>query len=233
MTDKIEQGDFIEVNYTGKLGDGTIFDTTDEKVAKDSGIFQDDRKFIPANICVGQNQVIPGLDQDFIDKEISKDYSVNIPAELAFGKRDIKKIKIVPSSTFKEHKVTPQKGMQVDVDGEVGTVSSVSGGRIIVNFNHPLAGRDVSYSFTIKRKINDQKEQISTFLNTTLRVPDENIKVQIKEEKANIELPLQLPPQFTDALGKKLSELTKLKEIKFTTSQKAPSSHEHGPNCKH
>ena len=42
---------------------------------------------------------------------------------------DIKKVKIVPTSTFKEHNLQPHPGLQINVDGEMGTITSISGGR--------------------------------------------------------------------------------------------------------
>lgn len=235
MPETINEHDFIELNYTGKLPDGTVFDTTEETVAKENDLPTENRQFKPAVICVGEQQILPGLDAELVGKEIGKDYTITLPPEKAFGKRDIKKMKIIPSSTFKEHKMDPRPGLQIEVDGEMGTVTRVAGGRIIVNFNHPLAGREVIYQIKINRKVTDQKEQITTFLNTTLRIPLEQIKVEITdgkseegvegkskegEKKAIVEMPMQLPPQFTDAVGKKLAELVKLKSVEFKTPEK-------------
>lgn len=216
MAEKVKHHDFIELDYTGKLADGSVFDTTMEKVAKDAGLPTEKVKFGPTVICVGEKQVLPGLDAELVDKEVGKEYTITLPAEKAFGKRDVKKMKIVPISTFKEHDVQPQPGLQIDVDGEMGTVTRVAGGRVIVNFNHPLAGREVTYEIKINRKITDQKEQLISFLNSTLRIPEDKIKVEIKEEKAEIQLPMDLPVQVTEEIGKKLAELTKLKEVKFS-----------------
>ena len=163
MVDKIKNHDFVEIDYTGKLLDGTIFDTTLEKVAQENNISNEKAKYKPAIICVGEKQLLPGLDDQLADKEVGKEYTINISAEDAFGKRDIKKMKIIPMNTFREHKMQPQPGLQINVDGEIGVVSRVSGGRVIVNFNHPLAGKEVSYIFTINRKITDVKEKISSF----------------------------------------------------------------------
>ena len=215
MAEKVQMQDFVEVNYTGKLLDGMIFDTTEEKVAKDNNLYSEKMNYSPAAICVGEKQILSGLDDQLIDKEVGKSYTVTLSPENAFGKRDVKKVKIVPIGTFKEHNVQPQPGLQIDVDGEMGTVSKVSGGRVIVNFNHPLSGKEVVYEFIIRRKITDQNEQIVAFLNTTLKVPKNQINVEIKEEKAVVEMPMALPPQFADALGKKLADLVKLKRIGF------------------
>src|SRR3989344_3936846 len=217
MTNKINHHDFIELNYTGKLVDGTVFDTTEEKVARDSGIYDQKMKLGPATICVGEQQILPGLDQQLIGKEIGQEYTFKLNAEQAFGKRDIKRMRIMPASAFKEHNMKPYPGLQIDVDGEMGLITRVSGGRIIVNFNHPLAGKDVIYNVNILRKITEQNQQLTAFLNSTLKIPADKIQVEISEEKAAVTIPAQLPEQFTEMIGKKLAELVKLKEVKFSS----------------
>tara|TARA_Y100000310_G_C20591466_1_gene768277 strand:+ start:615 stop:1286 length:672 start_codon:yes stop_codon:yes gene_type:complete len=222
--EKIKEQDFIEINYTGKLGDGTIFDTTDEKVAKDNEIYDEKTKFGPATVCVGEQQVLPGLDKELVGKEVGKEFTVKLEPEQAFGKRDVKKMRIMPASAFKEHNMKPYPGLQIDVDGQMGTISRVSGGRIIVNFNHPLAGKEISYEVKILRKITDAAEKIKSYLNSTLRVPEEKIKVEIKEEKASIDLPTQLPEQFTEMVGKRLAALVGLKEVSFAKKEEKSKS---------
>ena len=218
MADSVQKGDFIEINYTGKLSDGTVFDTTVKEVAEQNKIHSHGHLH-PAEICVGEKQLLPGLDAAIPNKEIGKQYSITLAPEEAFGKRDVKKMKIVPSSTFKEHKVQPQPGLQIDVDGERGTVTRVSGGRVIVNFNHPLAGKEVMYNYTIEKKITDPKDKILAFVHTTMKVPKDKTTIEIKEEKATVEIPMQLPPQFTEAIGKHLAELINLKEVEFKLAQ--------------
>lgn len=213
MTETIKNHDFVEVDYTGKLTDGTIFDTTIEKVAKDNKFFSEKMKFGPAVICVGEKQILPGLDDNLLDKEVGKEFTIKLMPEQAFGKRDIKNVKIMPLSSFREHEMNPYPGLQIDVDGQIGTVSKVSGGRVIVNFNHPLAGKEVVYEVIVHRKITDKKEQISYFLNSSLHVPRDKIKVEITEEKAKVSIPVTFPEQINKVIGEKLAELTGLKEV--------------------
>jgi len=214
MTETVQKHDFVELDYTGKLTDGTVFDTTFLEVAKENGLTEG-AALKPIIVCIGESHVLPGLDEELEGKEVGKSYTFNLQPEKAFGKRDIKKMRIVPINTFKEHNVQPRPGLQIDIDGERGTVSRVSGGRVIVNFNHPLAGKEVAYDLTIKRKITDKAEQVKSFLNMTLRMPTEQIKVEINEGKADVELPMGLPPQFTGAIAEKLAEVTGLKTIEF------------------
>lgn len=215
MAEKIKEKDFIEIDYTGKLTDGTVFDTTEEKVAKDNDIYSSKIKYSPAIICVGERQILPGLDEEVVGKEVGQEYTVTLPPERAFGKRDIKKMKIVPAGNFRENDIQPQPGLQVDVDGEMGIITRVSGGRIIVNFNHPLAGKEITYTFKVNRKITDEKEKISAYLSGVLRIPRDKISVEAKEDKAIVALPAELPAQITTIFIHKLTELTNFKDITF------------------
>src|SRR3989338_3841529 len=220
----LQKQDFVVVEYTGKLPEGKIFDTTSEKVAKEAKIFSEKMKYEPAEICIGEQQVLPGLDLALIGKEVGKKYTVHLAPEQAFGKRDVKKIKMVPAATFMEHKVQPFPGLQIDVDGEIGTVLRVAGGRILVNFNHPLACKEVVYDVEIKRKITEPKDQVTAFVHRVFGVPEEQIHVELADEgtekKVVLTLPFDFPAQLSDAFAKKLAELVKVKTVDFRKKEK-------------
>lgn len=217
MAEKVQLHDFITLQYTGKLPDGTVFDTTDETIAKQHGLFAKNASYGPMTICVGEKQILPGLDDALVDKEVGNTYTILLSPEQAFGKRDIKNLRIVPMNVFREHKLNPQPGLQITVDGQLGIVNQVSGGRVIVNFNHPLAGRDVQYDVELLEKVTDVKMQLETFLHTALRIPKKELAIQLDEKRATIALPVALPKEFTDILGKKLATLTALEEVTITS----------------
>lgn len=215
MSETVKHHDFVEIEYTGQLTDGTVFDTTSEKIAKQNNLYSSKQKYRPALVCVGERQLLPGLDAQIVDKELGKEYTVTLTPERAFGKRDIQKIKIIPMDMFRQHKVQPHPGLQVDVDGEIGLVTRVSGGRVMVNFNHPLAGKEVVYNYKILRKVTDQKEKVSAFLSALLRLPAEAMKIEVKDNAAVVTMPGELPAQISSILGQKLMQLTGLKDILF------------------
>ena len=224
--EKVSKKDFIEIDYTGKLADGTVFDTTDAQTAKKHDLPRKNHQLI---ICVGENQVIPGLDEALIGKELNKEYTVTVPAEKAFGRKDAKNIRLVPLRIFHQQKIMPQPGLQVNVDGNIATVLRVSGGRILVDFNHPLAGREITYDLKIKKKITNKKEQIENYLKQVFPFP---LAVSVKEDKATVALPQELPKEIAAELSKKLKELTgadaefKKEEKKEIKAEKKPTTPE-------
>ncbi len=219
MSEKLQRHDFVELDYTGKVADGAIFDTTNEQVAHQSNLPHHHGSLHSPIVCIGQRQVLPGLDQDLEGKEVGREYTVVLQPEQAFGKRDVKNLRIIPMGIFKEHKVQPQPGLQVDVDDERGIVTSIAGGRVVVNFNHPLAGKEITYNYTIKRKITDTSEKIKSFLSSMIGQPQDNIAVALHAGNTVVTLPVQLPQQFTDMLGKKLTEINVVNSVEFVVKE--------------
>ena len=202
-----------------------VFDTTDESIAKKNNLHSEKAVYTPSAICVGEKQILPGLDEQLEGKEIGKHYTVKLQSEKAFGKRDIKKMRIVSMSTFKEHDVQPQSGLQIDVDGELGIIARISGGRIIVNFNHPLAGKEVTDEFVMRRKITETAEKITAFFHTLFKIPQEQITVEIKEGQAAVKIPVAFPHEIAEAIGKKVTELvTEVKSIEIKAAKEEKTS---------
>jgi len=150
----VKKGQFLEIEYTGLIkGSDIVFDRSNTKDKK--GVI----------ICLGGNSLLPGLEAKLEDKEVNKEYNLDLNLDEAFGKKDPKLIKIIQTKVFISKKINPIPGLQVNVDGALATIRSVSGGRCVVDFNHPLAGRNLTYNIKIIRIINDNKEKVESILN--------------------------------------------------------------------
>ncbi len=214
---KVSKNDFIEIDFTGKVfGTDEIFDTTVLDIAKKAKFNIDNLK--PTILSVGKQMILPGLDNDLEGKEIGKSYSVDIKPEHAFGKRNPQMVRMIPIKQFIEQKIYPQKGMQLSLDGQVAKVLSNSGGRVLVDFNNPLSGKQVTYDYKILRKISDSKEQINAVQDFLFRKQfDFSILENEKDKKkvVNFKVPKSQEPfakllgmfakPFEDILGMSLS----------------------------
>ena len=218
----IKKNDFIEIEYTGIVTEAkAVFDTTDEKIAKDCGIYSKKTAYGPLIVCVGENQLIPGLDKEIPGKEAGKEYTVSLKAEDAFGKKDIKLLKMIPVNVFKKQEINPMPGLEVNIDGAYGLIKNVSGGRTVVDFNHPLAGKDITYKVKINRLITNANQKLQSFLSMGLGVKSEAIKSSFDGQKMTVVLPMALPKEATDGLSEKLKEvIPEIKEIVFTAEPK-------------
>lgn len=212
----IKKGDFVELEYTGKVKeDNFIFDTTSEKTAKDNHIYNPHSQYGPSVVCIGQHQLLKGLDEGLIGKETGKEYTIELDTDNAFEKKSAQLLKLIPMSAFIKGKTRPEVGMQVDIDGNMGTVKTVTGGRVVVDFNHPLSSKDLIYTVKVNKIITDDSEKIKSTISLVLGVKKEKIDVNVKEGKATVKM-IKLPEVFQKELGKKITEVVPtVKELVF------------------
>ncbi|MCK5025508.1 MAG: FKBP-type peptidyl-prolyl cis-trans isomerase [Nanoarchaeota archaeon] len=220
----IKKHDFVEIEYTGKLkDDGFVFDTTDEALAKEAGMDSSNEEYGPIIICIGENQVLEGIDNNLLGKEPGQ-YKFDIAPEEAFGKKDGKLIQLIPTRKFTKENIRPSLGMQVDVDGARGIVRTVTGGRTLVDFNHPLSGKELEYDVKVNRIITDKQEQAEAYLKITLRIKDKEVK--LTDDTAEITTKIDLPDEVKEQLSDKIKEIFKLKDVKFVVKTDKPEKTE-------
>lgn len=151
--EKTKKGDFLEIKYSG-YANGELFDSNILEDVKKLNEKAEAREMI---VKVGQGMVIKGLDNALEDKEIGKDYEVNIAKEEGFGERKKELVRTIPLSVFREQRISPVRGMVLALNGMAVKVLAVSGGRVSVDFNHPLAGKELKYKFNIMKKVEDSE----------------------------------------------------------------------------
>ncbi|MBS3080049.1 peptidylprolyl isomerase [Candidatus Pacearchaeota archaeon] len=195
----MQKNDFIEISYTGK-SDGKIFDTTNKDEAKEIGL---DIEVKPLIIAVGNNMLLKGFDEALIGKEIEKKYSIHLEPEKAFGIRNPNLIKTYSLNSFKKNNINPYPGLTLQLDNSIAIVRSVTGGRVMVDFNNPLAGKEVDYEFTIKRKVEDENEKINALQDYFFR---QRFEFSIKDKK--VVFKDNVVKVFLDLLGEKFKEIT-------------------------
>jgi len=132
----IKNGDVVTVNYIGKLPNGDIFDSSDDK---------------PLKIKIGENSVIPGFESALIGKKVGDKILVIIKPEDAYGEiREDLFIK-VPKSKM-PGKVLPGQFLKaINTDGEetIVIVKEVNEDEVIIDANHPLAGKELTFEIEI------------------------------------------------------------------------------------
>jgi FKBP-type peptidyl-prolyl cis-trans isomerase 2 len=215
----VQKGDFIKLSYTGKLENGTVFDTTDANVAKEYGIFNEQASYGPETVVVGKGFVVQGLDEDLIGKDVGYKGTVTIPPEKGFGLRRIDQIETIPVKKFKEP-IRP--GVRVNVGGRNGTVESIAGGRARVNFNSPLAGETLNYEYTIDSQIEDHEEQVAAILRMYTA---KDIEHRIEDGKVLVEVPKDFAFNqrwilTKGAIASQLQELEGINEVVFQETYK-------------
>jgi len=162
----MKKGDFVEIDFVGRIvTTGEIFDLTSEEEAKKEGIYNPKQKYRPSLVILGSGMAVPGVEKRLERMEIGQEDEFTLAPEEAFGQRNLKLVRIVSMAKFLKEKINPVPGMFVDIDGMQTKVLSVAGGRVRVDFNHPLAGKQLKYKVKVVRGITDPTEKSSLLLS--------------------------------------------------------------------
>ena len=134
----IQKGDTVRVHYTGTLADGVIFDSSRDRD--------------PLECVLGGRAFIEGFEKALLGREAGERLRVVIPADEAYGSVDNDLLFKVPLSEVPAH-ITPEPGLQLSLSSPAGdmevTVTHVDGAMIVLNANHPLAGRDLTFDIEV------------------------------------------------------------------------------------
>lgn len=131
-------GDTVRVHYRGTLSDGSEFDSSEGRD--------------PLEFEVGSGQVIPGFDSAVRDLDPGASATVTIPASEAYGERAEEAMQTFPLDFFGGQ--VPEVGWAVELEDQNGqrvpaTVAEVTSDSVVLDFNHPLAGSDLTFEITL------------------------------------------------------------------------------------
>jgi peptidylprolyl isomerase len=158
-----KKGDRVRVDYTGTLGDGTVFDTTAESgVCGSDGCDTDEHdsgdcgcgcEAGPIELTIGAGELFPQIDEALTGMACGEKKTLVIPAAEAFGEYDPAKVFTVPRGDLPED-LKPTVGDELvlvnEDDEELGVlVVEVSDDSVTFDANHPLAGEDVTYELQL------------------------------------------------------------------------------------
>ena len=175
----IQEGDFVRLAYTAHtVENDQLVDTTDQEVAEEEGVDDQQESFEPRVIAVGAGHLFDAVEQDFIGGEAGDSGSVTVPAEEAFGEYDEEEVRTLSAEKIPEDDRYP--GGHVDIDGEHGHVNTIIGGRARVDFNHPLAGEDVEYEYEVLETVDDRIERAEGMLGMYFDA-DLDIRIEVDE----------------------------------------------------
>ena len=213
----IKKNDFVEIKFTG-YANGNLFDSNRAEDLKKLNPKEKERETI---VIVGQGMVVPGLDKALEGKEVGKDYDVKFGFMDGFGERKKELMKIVPIKIFHEKNMDPKPGMAFALDNMLVRIIAVSGARVTIDLNNPIAGKDLEYKFKIVRKIDDDKEKCQVLLESLFKVAPE---FELKGDKVIVKGPKQLE-LFVNAFKERFKEIIG-KELGFEEKKEAEKKEE-------
>ena len=219
----MQKGDVVLVDYTGRdLTTSRVFDTTVGEVAKKEKTFDERITYKPVPIVLGKNEMLKALEDEMETMKVGDTKKIVLSPAKAFGERDARNIRLTALKDFREHKMTPYPGMIVEVNGVQGKVQTVSSGRVAIDFNHPLAGKELEYEITIRKQFDTLQEQVSALFDKFFPfVSEQEKKIAEKNGVVTIDLPEKakeiretelLKQIFTKVLKE---QLTGVKEVEY------------------
>jgi peptidylprolyl isomerase len=135
-----KNGDTVQVNYTGKLADGTVFDSS---IGRE-----------PLEFTLGNGQMIPGFEKAVLGMKVGEKKTVTIPADQAYGPHLDELVVEVPRDKLHSDaelavgqilQTTAQNGQQI-----MFTITAISdNGTVTLDANHPLAGKDLTFEIEL------------------------------------------------------------------------------------
>ncbi len=142
----IENGDIVKFEYSAYVKTtGQLIDTSDAELAKKEGTFDPQRRYGALIVKVGKGEIIKGLDEALVGLDAGTEKDIEIPAEKAYGNRSEELIRIIPLKQFHKAGIRPVPGQVINIDNKPALIRTVNSGRVVVDFNHPLAGSDLKY----------------------------------------------------------------------------------------
>ncbi len=143
----------LEIDFVGRdKASNKVFETTLENVAIAENMREENRVYRPLIVLEGGNELLPGIEKALLAMKKNETKKITLAAEEAFGPRDPEMVRVMPMKEFTRRKINPVPGLVVEADRFQGRVQSVSGGRVRVDFNHPLAGKTVEFELTAKNE---------------------------------------------------------------------------------
>lgn len=187
----IQDGDFILLDYVAKVKEtGNVVDTTIEDVARREGIYDSSKTYGPTLIVVGRGWIVRGVEEALKQLEPGAEVEVEVPPEKAYGERDPSKVKILSLREFRKRGYEVSVGDVVEYGGSTGIVKSISGGRVVIDFNNPLAGKTLVYKLKVVRKVEDLSEKIAALASRNLGVGLREIGVSYNSDERSVTIRL-------------------------------------------
>jgi len=134
-----KNGDTVKVHYTGKLEDGTVFDTS---AARE-----------PFQFVIGDGQIIPGFDQAVNGMNVGESKTINVPSDEAYGPHLEDRVVVVNQDQIPKH-LELEIGQHVQIPQTDGIkilfiVTNISETHVTLDANHPLAGKDLIFEIQL------------------------------------------------------------------------------------
>lgn len=187
----LQKGDFILIDYTAKVKEtNEVFDTTYEVVAKKEHLGKEGEIHESKLVVVGEGWVLKALDESLTTMEINKLGTVEISPDKGFGQREPEKVKRVPLKQLLAKDINPIVGARIEFQGKMASIRSIGAGRVLLDYNPPLAGKTLIYDLTVIKQLQTNEEKIGALIHRRIPVVEEDkFKIILQDQNLTIDMP--------------------------------------------
>lgn len=156
--DTAETGDLVKIYYAGNSDEAWLFDTNIEQVAKDGGLYNEQRPYEPLEFVIGAGMMIPWMEAGVLWMKTWESKSITIAPAEAYGEYRDELVQDLPKENFATAWIDPVVGETYNFGIAQWKVLEIAEETIKLDFNHQLAGQTLTFDVTIEelvKKTND------------------------------------------------------------------------------
>ena len=190
-----DKGSLILVDYTAKVKDSEeVFDTTLEEDAKKYSIHEQNVKYQPKLVSIGEVSypVLKGLDEALAKTAVGDKLTVEVTPEKGFGERDSGKVRMIPIRKLGEDAEKVSVGDTIEVDNKRGIIRFIGSGRVQIDYNHRYAGKTILFDVNVLKSLDAPNDKVDGILKNRLPVEDSKISFDLKDKEVNITIPEEI-----------------------------------------
>ena len=190
-----DKGSLILVDYTAKVKDSEeVFDTTIEEDAKKHSIHEQNVKYQPKLVSIGEVSypVLKGLDEALAKTAVGDKLTVEVTPDKGFGERDSGKVRMIPIRKLGEDAEKVSVGDTIEVDNKRGIIRFIGSGRVQVDYNHRYAGKTILFDVNVIKSLDSPNDKVDGILKNRLPVEDSKILFDLKDKEVNISVPEEI-----------------------------------------
>ena len=187
----MDNGAIVHIEYDlYNAESGDLIETTREDIAKEHDVFDEARTYEPMITVVGEGRLIAGFEAHLAEAEADNEYTFDIEPTEAYGERDASLVETISQNVLLRSVRDPNMlgiGAPVEINGRNGVLQMLRAGRARVDYNHPLAGITLRYTYTIIKVVEDRAERVATLLQMNTGRSD--FEVEFDGDDVTITLP--------------------------------------------
>ena len=233
-----DKGSLILVDYTAKVKDTEeVFDTTIEEDAKKYSILEQNVKYQPKLVSIGEVSypVLKGLDEALTKTSVGEKLTVEVTPDKGFGERDSNKVRMIPIRKLGEDAEKVSVGDTIEIDNKRGIIRFIGSGRVQVDYNHKYAGKTILFDVNVKQSLDSENDKIDGILKSRLPVENSKIEFDLKDKDVSVTIPeeilradgLQIMKHFIQLdIFKFVPNLEKVSFVEVHSNKQAPKTAE-------